>query len=115
VSALIGIVDRGAKSTVDAPEGGMYVVDQTNSTSVLLEVCFQDKKSDIDKFLSTMDKVANQIAWIIIDECQKQFGLLNKDIVEQQASQTKNAFALKYISEIEKNVALLKSEVKKWL
>jgi N-acetylmuramoyl-L-alanine amidase len=112
VATLIGIVDRGSKATLNAPEGGMYVVDQTKGTSILLEACFQDRKGDMDKFLSTMDKVANQIAWTLIDECQKQYGQLAKDVVVTHPAD--NAAAMKYIAEIEKNVALLKQEVAKW-
>lgn len=116
VASLIGITDRGAKVTLDAPEGGIFVVDNTNSTGMLIECCFQDRKGDVDRFLASQDKVANQIAWILIDECMKQFGLLTKNPTPQpQPSPAKNAQALKYIAEIEKNTSLLKAEVQKWL
>lgn len=66
ISKVLNIPDRGAKETKNAPGGGIRVVDGTNSTAVLIEVCFQDNSSDMGKYRANKTMVANAIAWRIV-------------------------------------------------
>lgn len=111
VSSLLGIQNRGAKSEAESAEGGIYVIENTSSTALLIESYFHDNKSDCDKFASNRDKVANQIAYILLDECQKQFGVLQKD--DPIMSPAKQQ-ALSYISNVEKSLNEFKGVVSKW-
>ena len=48
-----------------APEGGLYVVDKTNATAVLVETFFHTSDKDIRAYKANKDKLANEYAWII--------------------------------------------------
>ncbi|WP_227828068.1 MULTISPECIES: N-acetylmuramoyl-L-alanine amidase [unclassified Clostridioides] len=62
--------NRGAKADVR----GLYWLNHTNSTAILIEVCFVDSKVDTDYYVNNKDKVAKLIAE----------GILNKSISNSQ-------------------------------
>lgn len=58
LAKLFGLPNRGAKATTD-----LYVIANTNMTSVLPEVCFVDAKGDVTKYKKVAtEKIASVIA-----------------------------------------------------
>lgn len=61
----LGTTNRGVKVG-----SSYYVIKNTNAPAMIVEVCFIDNKTDMDKYLNNIDKVAKAIAE----------GILNKSI-----------------------------------
>jgi N-acetylmuramoyl-L-alanine amidase len=81
ISKLLGIPDRGAKTTNNAPDGGIHVVDYTNATAVLIETYFQSNSNDVKKYNVNKNGVANAIAWAIITSLVAYDGLKSNVVV----------------------------------
>lgn len=61
IANTLGIKDRGAKLSKDAPGGGLYVVDQTRGHMLLIELCFLTNDNDMKQLLAKEDEVVSVI------------------------------------------------------
>ncbi|MGO0882540.1 N-acetylmuramoyl-L-alanine amidase [Clostridioides difficile] len=83
--------NRGAKSDVR----GLYWLNNTDATAILIEVCFVDSKADTDYYVNNKDKVAKLIAE----------GILNKSISNSQGGNKVYENVIVYTGEADKVAA----------
>ena len=74
--SAVGLENRGVKTSTK-----LYVLKNTKSPALLVEVCFVDDKDDVTVYKKNVDKIAKKIAE----------GILNKEITSKQTTTTESA------------------------
>lgn len=72
---ILNIPNRGVFKSGQAPEGGLYVVDNTRSSAILVETFFHTDDKEILSYKINTDKLANEYAWIIKQVAIKYWGV----------------------------------------